>query len=201
MRLPVIEYSLRASLRACQQGDTSACDCPRYYPGTFDYNGRWFDFVARSEEVRIMNALIALQWILSRITVGLYYPDAIWYGFWSVFPVPYWWSRLLGDIVPSPNAVQEWYCVGMHVGSITYFLFMVLINLVLLQAMMPLIYQVLALSMFPFYALIWRTEMKDYLSTVKQRTEFLEDNGRSLQRRVARLESMLSAMEKKRHSV
>jgi hypothetical protein len=192
-RFPAVEYNLKSSLQTCDGG---SCACPRYYPGTFDYNGRWFDFVSVSEEVRIINALIALQWIFSRVTVWLFYPDLIWYSFWSVFPLPQWWLRLLGDPVALPNHVQEWFCVVLHLGSLTYFLLLLTITLVMVEALLPLAYMLISLLQWPIVMCQGPKALSRFKLQLQDKTDVLE--GTYWEQRIQSIEDSIEELDKKR---
>jgi len=97
-RFPVISGNLIAATQiACEQGNVQLCDCPNYYTGDFDYYGYWFGSVTVSEEDRLLNGLIALQWIVSRIVLStpfLSWIDTVWYSFWNIFNMPIWWTHM-----------------------------------------------------------------------------------------------------------
>ena len=124
---PMIDFNARTALLC---GD-NICTCPNYYSGEFDYSGAWFSYIPIAEYNRLLNGIIALQWAWSRITgpTLLVYPDWIWYSFWSLFPLPIWWTRALGNITPNSNSIQTVVCFVVHLGDVSYLMLLITVGL------------------------------------------------------------------------
>ena len=73
-----------------------ACECPMYWSGTFDYDQLWFSYVPLALAERILNFCVVAQLMISAISVNtpLIFFAYVWYGFWSIFWLPNWWTRL-----------------------------------------------------------------------------------------------------------
>jgi hypothetical protein len=135
-RFEPIVFNLQEQAQSCG----ISCVCPRYIPGTFDYTGRLLDYIPIAVWARIQNGLIAFQWVISRLTVLLHFPDYLWAGFWGVFPLPVWWIRLLGDPVINPNYTQEWFCTGVHIGSMAFLVLAWVLVKIFYDALSPIVY-------------------------------------------------------------
>ena len=67
-----------------------------YWSGTFDYDQLWFSYVPLALAERILNFCVVAQLMISAISVNtpLIFFAYVWYGFWSIFWLPNWWTRL-----------------------------------------------------------------------------------------------------------
>jgi hypothetical protein len=148
------DYNLRQTLRACQDGDVSKCDCPRYYSGEFDYQATWFGSVAAATKYRLLNALIAWQWLVSRVTGQegpLYFIGAAWEGLFAAFGFPTWWARAFNNLADVPESTeQEALCFSLHLGSQALLMFALLLIVSQVEAWWPLIVEATNVLYFPF---------------------------------------------------
>jgi len=66
------------------------------YNNEFDYDHIWFAFISISEPERILNFFIVSQFVVSTFLTGQtgVFPVIgwAWYGFWTLFGLPTWWT-------------------------------------------------------------------------------------------------------------
>jgi hypothetical protein len=140
-RIPMVSFSLQQYIQAaCQTGLTLACECPQYLLGDFDYDGRWFGIVTKSEEDRLQNGLIALQWVVGvaiQSSIVTSWINLGWAGFWSAFKAPSWLTWAFGTMYPGLGWSSQLLCFVLHMGDMAYCVFFIFSVWILVKALWP----------------------------------------------------------------
>ncbi len=134
-RIPIITYDLVSSVQdSCSningteteyRNAIKLCVCPEYLNEIFQYDAWWLNGgVSLALHDRLWNGMIVFKTIfcslVNWITVGI--ANAIWSGFWGIFPgMPEWFVTLF-DATLGGNELA---CAFLHFGSFLYAIFFI----------------------------------------------------------------------------
>lgn len=128
---------------------SATCTCPMYWNAEFDYDHLWFAFVALNEPARIVNFFIVLQLIVSGLLTGegriFSFIGYSWYGFWSWFGLPTWWTYMFLLRYDFTSWPQEELCAVLHLGSFCYGILCYILILIFVDALWPLYFEIMKL--------------------------------------------------------
>jgi hypothetical protein len=117
----------------CSPANTNTCKCGWYPLKVYDDGVIGFLYMTVDLRIRLLRALISIQWLLYR-SIFIWFPvlDAWWASLWDMFRPGYFspvFLHIFGDLGLGEAVTEKrrWLCFGIHLGSLLTFVWLVVV--------------------------------------------------------------------------